>query len=103
MTLKVGRSKQAKNRKLSQSTGYRVDVIGTTWAGYESTYTYTFPYLPDATKINLRAGDFQSVDDYQITAVTRVEYVDGHRVRFDVVCEWAKDDSADKFAEANNG
>jgi len=79
MTLK-GRSKAARDRKLSESTGYRVDVVGILWQGTEGSTSYTFSYLPTPEQITQRAGDFQSILDYQVTAVTSIQYVDGYRV-----------------------
>lgn len=95
-----GRTRVAKARKLSESTGYRVDLIGVTWEGIEGAYTYTFPYLPTQHQVTLRAGDFQLVTDFQITAVTNTQYVDGYRVRRKVVDKWEHEESEEKWSDA---
>jgi|SRR6266851_68640 len=96
----IGRSKAAKARIIGQSTGYTVNIIGVTWEGYEGTYTYTFPYLPTQHQITQRAGDFQSIKDYETVAVTHTDYVDGYRVRRKIVDHWQHSESADQWTDS---
>jgi hypothetical protein len=50
---------------------YTVVVVGHLWSGPLSSYEYEFYHEPTEAEIKAKAGDFQSVDDYQVTKVER--------------------------------
>ena len=52
------------------TTGFQVNVIGRAWGGFESTYQYHFNKLPTLQDIRSKAGDFESIDDYEIVKHT---------------------------------
>jgi hypothetical protein len=101
MTLnKVGRSKAAKARIVSTRTHYVVDVIGYTWEGYVGTYTYDFSTLPTQYQITLKAGDFESILDYQTREEKVIYYTDGRRLIHKTIDAWQKPDSEEKFLDS---
>ena len=86
---------------------YTVNIIGTTWGGFQSAYSYNFTQTsePTAQEIKRKAGDFSSVDDYQIithsTEYTRPDeltIVTTHTEK--IVRNWQSEESADLYLEA---
>ena len=100
-TRKTGRSKAAKARKLSESVSYRVYIIGWAWGGFQGTYSYTFSHEPTQKEIEHGAGDFQSVDDYEIVRLRCIHYSDGERRIVKTIRPWANQDSVDIYCDAN--
>jgi hypothetical protein len=100
---KLGRSKAAKARKLNVSLNYRVDIIGFTWEGFEGTYSYSFDHEPTSKEIRSKAGDFQEIKDYCITAVRRTQFPDGYRIQHTVVEPWKRDESDLQFMASQEG
>src|ERR1700690_90819 len=98
---KVGRSKAAKARKIGESTTYQVHVIGHAWGGFKGTYGYFFDHEPTEQEINAKAGDFESLIDWQIISVRTIQYNDGERRIVSVVRDWHLSDSADFYCDAN--
>jgi hypothetical protein len=94
---KAGRSKAAKARKLNTSITYRVDLIGWAWGGFKGTYEYTFDHEPSAKEIRSRAGDFESIEDYQVTAEIRTQLADGYQLRHKTVEPWKREESDLEF------
>lgn len=55
---------------------YTVNVIGTTWGGFESAYSYQAEAVPaDCEAAKRIAGDFQDVSDFEVTE-SHVNYID---------------------------
>ena len=52
------------------TTRFQVNVIGQAWGGFESTYTYEFEKFPTLQDVRSKAGDFESVDDYEVIKST---------------------------------
>lgn len=98
---KAGRSKAAKARKLATSVSFRVALIGTTWQGFVGTYSYTFNHAPSGEEVVARAGDFQSIHDYETVSVTLIQYTDGERRIVKVVRPWQLPDSVELYCDAN--
>lgn len=99
--MKAGRSKAAKARKLGEFTTYRVFVIGHAWGGFKGTYSYTYDHNPTEQFIKARAGDFESLIDWQIMAHRRIVYSDGERTIVTKVKDWQLEDSVDFYCDAN--
>jgi hypothetical protein len=100
MTLN-GRSKAAKARKLAESITYRVAIIGIAWEGFTGTYGYSFDHEPTAQEIKAKAGDFQSIVDYETMRVTHIRYTDGDRRIHKITQPWGREDSIDIYCDAN--
>lgn len=84
---------------------YSVNIIGFTWEGFESTYTYNgFTTLPDAPAIKCKAGDFQDICDFQILSYSTKTVRKGNRITrtevTTIVRDWKDEDSEGKFAES---
>lgn len=102
MTLsKAGRSKQAKVRKLSDTVVYRVYLIGISWWGFGGTYSYSFDHLPTEDEITTKAGDFQSITDYEVEQRRTIHYTDGELNIIKIVRPWARVQSVDTYCDAN--
>ena len=99
----AGRSKAARAQRLGTSISYRVDLIGLTWGGFTGTYSYTFDDDPSAKEIRSKAGDFQTIDDYKVTADIRTQLVDGYQLRHKIVEPWKRKKSELQFMAANEG
>lgn len=100
-TQKQGRTKQAKARKLGESVSYRVALIGVAWEGFTGTYEYSFDHEPTTEEVERRAGDFQSVTDYETVKITRIQYTDGDRRIVKIVRPWQSQESIDLYCNAN--
>lgn len=96
---KAGRTKQAKAQEIGRSMNYRVQVTGRIWAGHESAYEYSFDHRPTEPEIETKAGDFQTIFDYRIISVLRIEYMDGHRVIRSVIRDWQDEGSAEMYLD----
>ena len=98
---RVGRSKAAKAKKLGEFTTYRVYVIGYTWEGFKGTYSYTYDHEPTEQFIKARAGDFESLVDWQVVQHRKIMYSDGERTIVTKVRDWQLEDSVDVYCDAN--
>ena len=83
----------------------QLQVIGKTWAGFESSYSYEVnPCLgaPESDAEALRmAGDFQELTDWQVVRTTS-EFKSGkgwteQTTRTEIVKPWAKPESQDIY------
>lgn len=78
---------------------YQIQVIGQVWAGYDSTYEYTSPTMPDADVVRRMAGDFQSIVDYQVIRIEQSgTWARSVTVR-EVARGWSLPDSASIFLQ----
>ena len=86
---------------------YQLNIIGHTWGGFKSTYTYSVDadVLTHPETVKSLAGDFQSVIDYQvISRETKTERNSVSKktlmtVTTTVVRDWEHADSEDTWAE----
>lgn len=86
---------------------YTINLIGTTWNGFESAYVYhaTQPAIPTEAEIRSKAGDFEYVYDWQIistetTVVMESESTTVITHRETIVHPWFYDESAYTFEDA---
>ena len=97
----IGRSKQAKARKLAETVSYRVAIIGIAWQGFKGTYQYSFGHEPTAEEIQRGAGDFQTVLDYETVRITLIRYTDGERRIIKITRPWEHEESIDTYCDVN--
>lgn len=100
MPSKQGRTKQARARKIGETVSYRVWIVGYTWEGFKSAYDYHFARIPTREEIERKAGDFQSVEDYQVYETRTIHYTDGERRIGKIVRDWTNPESSDFCCEA---
>ena len=98
---KPGRSKAARART-PETVGYRVNVIGIAWAGYQATYTYPSNTMPaDDVAVGRLAGDFQDMLDYQVERHGTRREIKGRKLvtiqTVEVVRDWARPESEDTW------
>ena len=93
-------SKAAKARKMGTQIHYRVNLLGRTWGGFDGAYTYTFDEPPTAANIRSKAGDFESITDYSVTAIIRTQLTDGYQIRHKIVEPWKREESDLQFFAA---
>ena len=84
---------------------YVVDVVGYTWEGFKSTYTYQMTFAPtSAAEVKPVAGDFQSIEDFRVSTTTRITRAtkDGTSTKIDhrVVRDWEQPSSEMIFTNA---
>lgn len=88
-------------------THYSVTIVGWAWGGFTSSYRYEFDHLPTKHEIECRAGDFESVTDYEIEATEhKVQVGKGGKVSTETITrrlvrEFVKEDSADVVMACN--
>ena len=78
-------------------TRYQVRVIGATWEGFDATYSYEFDHVPTEAEVKQRAGDFQSIADYQVIEITRTGDWEREVTTRKVVRDWESEDSEDTY------
>lgn len=92
---------------MQQMQRYAVDVVGMTWGGFQSAYTYhTQPQgeLPTPMQVKSLAGDFELVEDYRVhhTAleIQRVSVRERWTTSKHIIDQdWQQEDSESVYAE----
>lgn len=92
--------RDAENSEQNRHISFEVGVIGCAWQGFEATYLYTFDKFPTEKEITSKAGDFQSITDYQITRITTGGSWEYDWTRRAVVRDWSKPESEEKYWNA---
>jgi len=80
----------------------QLQVIGLTWQGFESSYSYSVPErIQTDAEVRRFAGDFSSITDWQLIQTTRHDRQGKNwreaRIRTTVLRPWQKKMSASKF------
>jgi hypothetical protein len=97
-TRKAGRTKAA---KANRSESFHLHVVGYTWQGFKSAYSYTVDTPPkNIREAKQYAGDFESLTDFSVFRVVRGGSWDYDWTRRTVIKEWDDPTSIDTFAEA---
>jgi hypothetical protein len=76
---------------------YQAQIVGTTWEGVPSAYSYAFGHAPSLAEIKRKAGDFKTIDDWQSIEVITILFKDGQSVRRNIVRYWRNPASQKRY------
>jgi hypothetical protein len=85
---------------MQESTIYTVRLIGETWEGFTSSYEYTFRHEPTAEEIKSKAGDFQSITDYQVYRQRTVGTWESETTTRELIRNWQNENNAIAYVMA---
>lgn len=84
-------------KRVRSNKSYRIEVIGYSWCGIRSTYTYNSQSMPDAQAVEGMAGDFESIIDYAVIEVRSGGDWSHEWTKRKTVKQWDDMDNMDAF------
>lgn len=84
----------------TKQVSFTVDVVGRIWSGHTGTYSYHFVTFPGETAIRAKAGDFESITDYEVTRITAGGDWSHSWTRRKVIRAWQDEANRDIYLES---